>query len=146
MACNHTLARAELQTELILRNPDWALLDARVTPDGDVDLQARDFSSFEVPPCPRCAGVLKPDVVFFGEAVPRERIEAAYASVARADAMLVVGSSLMVYSGYRFATAAAAAGKPIAAINLGRTRADELFALKVTERCSDALALLASAA
>ncbi len=78
--------------------------------------------------------------MFFGEGVPRDRVERAFRGVQDADAMLVVGSSLMVYSGYRFAQAAADAGKPIAAVNLGRTRADHLLALKVSQSCSEALA------
>jgi NAD-dependent SIR2 family protein deacetylase len=81
-------------------------------------------------------------VVFFGETVPRERVDRANAGLMAADAVLVVGSSLMVYSGYRFARAAAHAGKPIAAVNLGRTRADDLLTLKVGARCADALAFL----
>ena len=85
---------------------------------------------------------LKPDVVFFGEGVPGDRVRHAMAALEAADAMLVVGSSLMVYSGYRFATAMADAGKPIAAVNLGRTRADDLLELKVTDRCADALSFL----
>jgi NAD-dependent SIR2 family protein deacetylase len=145
MQCAHRLPRAVLQTELQARNPQWAALDARVAPDGDVDLVADDFSSFDVPPCPVCGGVLKPDVVFFGESVPRERVEVAMHSARSADAMLVVGSSLMVYSGYRFAEAAAAAGRPIAALNLGRTRADHLLALKVSAPCAAALDAVVSA-
>jgi NAD-dependent SIR2 family protein deacetylase len=121
-------------------NPGWIGRDARVGPDGDVDLDASDFDVFGVPDCARCGGILKPDVVFFGEAVPRERVEAAYKGLQRADAVLVVGSSLMVYSGYRFVQAAAEAGKPIAAVNLGRTRADPLLTLKVDSRCAEALA------
>jgi NAD-dependent SIR2 family protein deacetylase len=101
-----------------------------------------DFSSFHVPDCPACAGILKPDVVFFGESVPAERVSAAMTSLAHADAVLVVGTSLMVYSGYRFVHAAAQSGKPIAAINLGRTRADSLLSLKVIDSCSAALAFL----
>jgi NAD-dependent SIR2 family protein deacetylase len=86
--------------------------------------------------------MLKPDVVFYGESVPRARVDAAMLGVQRADAMLVVGTSLMVYSGYRFAQAAAQAGKPIATVNLGRTRADDLLALKVAQPCSVALGFL----
>ncbi|HXR89791.1 MAG TPA: Sir2 family NAD-dependent protein deacetylase, partial [Steroidobacteraceae bacterium] len=108
----------------------------------DADLVIKDFSSFHVPHCPACAGILKPDVVFFGESVPAERVSAAMTRLAHADAVLVVGTSLMVYSGYRFVHAAAQSGKPIAAINLGRTRADSLLSLKVTESCSAALAFL----
>jgi len=89
--------------------------------------------------CPVCQGILKPDVVFFGEAVPRERVAAAFAGVQSADALLVIGSSLMVYSGYRFAEAAAAAGKPVVAVNRGRTRADHLLALKLQADCAQVL-------
>lgn len=117
----------------------------RDAPDGDADLEGIDFSGFEVPPCPLCAGILKPHVVFFGESVPPQRVDAAMRALERADAMLVVGSSLMVYSGYRFAEAAARAGIQVAAVNLGRTRADDLLALKVEQPCTRALAsLLAS--
>jgi NAD-dependent SIR2 family protein deacetylase len=133
MQCAHTLPRAELQQRLLADNPEWATIEGRVAPDGDVDIEGRDYSAFIVPDCPRCGGILKPDVVFFGENVPRERVERAFEGVANADALLVVGTSLMVYSGYRFAEAAAAAGKPIAAVNLGKTRADHLLALKVSE-------------
>lgn len=142
MTCGMHSPREELQDELIRRNPAWSDFDAREAPDGDADLNRPDFSSFDIPPCDYCGGILKPDVVFFGESVPRDRVEAAMQAVQSADAMLVVGSSLMVYSGYRFAQAAADAGKPIAAINLGRTRADELLTLKVTQRCSTALSFL----
>jgi NAD-dependent SIR2 family protein deacetylase len=92
-----------------------------------------------------CGGLLKPDVVFFGESVPAERVQRAMLAVERSDAMLVVGSSLMVYSGYRFVRAMASAGKPIAAINLGRTRADDLLAFKVADSCTEALRFLLSA-
>jgi NAD-dependent SIR2 family protein deacetylase len=101
-----------------------------------------DFSSFQVPACPACGGVLKPDVVFFGESVPRERVATVHDHLQRADAVLVVGSSLMVYSGFRFVQAAAQAGLPIAALNRGLTRADALLSLKVDESCADALAFL----
>ena len=86
--------------------------------------------------------MLKPDVVFFGENVPRDRVDAACRHLDEADAMLIVGSSLMVYSGFRFAQMAADAGKPIAAVNLGRTRADALLALKVEQAGEAARAFL----
>jgi NAD-dependent SIR2 family protein deacetylase len=139
MSCGLTLRRAELQLQLLAGNPDWAGLEGRVAPDGDVDIEGHDFASFSVPDCTRCGGILKPDVVFFGENVPRERAQRAFEGIANADALLVVGSSLMVYSGYRFAEAAAAAGKPIVAINLGRTRADHLLTLKVSAPAGEAL-------
>jgi NAD-dependent SIR2 family protein deacetylase len=97
---------------------------------------------FVVPTCNACSGMLKPDVVFFGESVPRDRVDAARAALESADAMLVVGSSLMIYSGYRFCEWSVGMGKPIAAVNLGRTRADALLALKIEHRCGDALSAL----
>jgi len=130
MQCEHSLPRAGLQKRMLADNPTWSEAQALAAPDGDVDIE-RDFGQFVVPDCPQCAGILKPDVVFFGEPVPRERVARAFDAVAKADALLVVGTSLMVYSGFRFAEAAASAGKPIAAVNLGRTRADHLFALKI---------------
>jgi NAD-dependent SIR2 family protein deacetylase len=139
MACDARIAREDLQNELLRLNPDWERLDARDAPDGDADLESRDFSTFNVPPCERCGGILKPDVVFFGESVPKDRVDTAMLHVEQADAMLVVGSSLMVYSGYRFVEAAARHGKPIAAVNLGRTRADDLLTLKVEQSCAAAL-------
>lgn len=141
MGCAHALPRALLQDELLERNPEFADLTADDAPDGDADLEAVDFSVFDVPSC-ACGGILKPDVVFFGEGVPRERVANAMDALARADAMLVIGSSLMVFSGFRFARAAAEAGKPIAAINIGRTRADDLLSLKVSAPCAQALASL----
>ena len=140
LSCAGTSARAALQSELLARNPEWASLSASAAPDGDAALEGQDFSRFDVPACHHCGGVLKPDVVFFGESVPSARVETAMAHLQASAGVLVVGSSLMVLSGYRFVRAAAAAGKPIAAINLGRTRADDLLTLKVSECCAHALA------
>ena len=142
MSCESRVPRERVQTDLALRNPTFASLAAVEAPDGDADLEGVDFAAFDVPSCEECGGVLKPDVVFFGESVPRDRVSRAMAALERSDAMFVVGSSLMVYSGYRFAKRMAELGKPIAAVNLGKTRADELLALKVAERCADALAFL----
>ena len=141
MDCGRRSPRVELQDELGRLNPDWLDLDATEAPDGDADLEGADFSSFVIPPC-RCGGVLKPDVVFFGENVPRDRVDAAFGHLDKSDAMLIVGSSLMVYSGFRFAERAASLGKPVAAVNLGRTRADALLAFKAEEPCESALAFL----
>jgi NAD-dependent SIR2 family protein deacetylase len=142
LRCDTRLPRAVLQEDLVRCNPQFAALDAADAPDGDALLDGIDFSSFHVPSCENCGGLLKPDVVFFGESVPTERVRQAMDALALADAMLVVGSSLMVYSGYRFAAAMARVGKPIAAVNLGRTRADDLLALKVVAPCAEALAFL----
>ena len=142
LACGHRMPRTDFQAELVRLNPAWANLDAADAPDGDADLDGQEFSSFQVPSCPHCGGLLKPDVVFFGENVPRERVDAGMQALHDADAMLVIGSSLMVYSGYRFAHAAARAGKPIAAVNMGHTRADPLLSLKIEQPCAQALAFL----
>jgi NAD-dependent SIR2 family protein deacetylase len=142
LGCGRRTARAALQQEMERRTPAFAALDAAEAPDGDADLESMAFGRFDVPDCDSCGGLLKPDAVFFGEGVPRERVHQAMAALDAADAMFVVASSLMVYSGYRFARAAADARKPIAAVNLGRTRADDLLTLKVEARCADALARL----
>jgi NAD-dependent SIR2 family protein deacetylase len=142
MGCGARTPREGFQSALGRMNKDWLELDAVDAPDGDADLEGMDFSSFEVPPCRSCGGVLKPDVVFFGENVPRDVVATAQDHLSQADAMLIVGSSLMVYSGFRFAQAAARREIPIAAVNLGRTRADDLLTLKVEDRCEAALAFL----
>ena len=142
MACAATVARADFQEQLVQLNATWADLDAAALPDGDADLDQADFSDFVVPCCDACGGMLKPDVVFYGETVPRDQVAAAHSQLEEADAMLIVGSSLMVYSGFRFALAAARRGIPIAAVNLGRTRADDLLALKIEQRCETALSFL----
>ncbi len=146
MSCRHTSTRAAWQLHLEDLNARWTLLDARVAPDGDADLDGLDFSGFVVPDCPRCGGVVKPDVVFFGESVPPWRHTQAMAALSRSDAMLVIGSSLMVHSGYRYALAAERLGLPVAAVNLGRTRADHLLALKVSAAAGPTLAALAALA
>jgi NAD-dependent SIR2 family protein deacetylase len=142
MGCDRKIGRDEFQDELTRLNAGWLDLDAADAPDGDADLAVHDFSSFTVPACRHCGGVLKPDVVFFGESVPRGFVDAATEHLHQADGMLIVGSSLMVYSGFRFVQMAARAGLPIAAVNLGRTRADEMLALKVEETCETALGFL----
>jgi NAD-dependent SIR2 family protein deacetylase len=149
LECGAAVARADIQELLRSWNRDFAAAlgapaAAGARPDGDAQVEA-DFSTFRVPDCPACGGILKPAVVFFGENVPRPRVEKALRALAAADALLVVGSSLMVFSGYRFCLAARAMGKPIAAVNLGRTRADELLDLKAVADCGEALMALADA-
>jgi len=141
--CRIGYRRDAFQAELLARNPDWRDVDVDIAPDGDADLENVDFERFRVPPCPCCGGVLKPDVVFFGESVPKPRVARAMRALQSADAMLAVGTSMMVYSGFRFARAAARAGKPIAIVNRGRTRADELAALKIETSCAPLLEALA---
>ena len=142
--CGTRHARSTIQQTLEADNP--ALLDVVAEPaaDGDAHLEWHDLGGFRIPACPNCGGQLKPSVVFFGENVPRATVDDATRALEAADAMLVVGSSLMVYSGYRFCVWAQKMGKPIAAINLGRTRADPLLALKVAAPCAETLTALAA--
>jgi NAD-dependent SIR2 family protein deacetylase len=130
LGCGDRTSRDGLQAAMADANPDW---DARAAaaPDGDADVDGAAIASFTPPRCDRCGGLLKPDVVFFGENVPPPRYEAARDALSGAVALLVAGSSLMVYSGFRFVRQAHEAGLPIAIVNRGRTRGDELAELKV---------------
>jgi NAD-dependent SIR2 family protein deacetylase len=141
LGCRTKLARAALQTAMQDANPAFAGATASVAPDGDADADL-DFEAFAVPQCADCGGMLKPDVVFFGDGVPRPRVEAAFDALDRADALLIVGSSLMAYSGYRFCERARELRKPVVAINRGRTRADDLLRLKIDADCVPTLAAL----
>jgi NAD-dependent SIR2 family protein deacetylase len=141
LRCAQRQPRDTVQRWFADRNPAWMSRDAEMAPDGDVLLEA-DFSSFALVDCPHCGGVLKPDVVYFGEPVPPQRVEQAYQWIASSDALFVVGSSLMVYSGYRFVLAAKAAGKPIFALNLGRTRGDAELSAKAEADCGAGLSLI----
>jgi NAD-dependent SIR2 family protein deacetylase len=130
LSCGARTSRSTLQDSIAAANPGWEAVPA-AAPDGDADIDAAAIDSFAAPTCEACGGLLKPDVVFFGENVPRERYDDAREALARADALLVAGSSLMVYSGFRFVGLAQEAGLPIAIVNRGRTRGDDLAELKV---------------
>jgi NAD-dependent SIR2 family protein deacetylase len=143
--CGVVAPREPLQARLADENPMFADRVAQIAPDGDAYLEDIDFTSFKVPGCASCAGTLKPDVVFFGEGVPKNRVDAAIGALPGADALLVLGSSLMVYSGFRFCRLARERGMPIAAVNLGRTRADDLIDLKVEAPCESVLPVLVEA-
>lgn len=159
LACGDRTSRTEMQSRLEAANPEW-LGDARgrgetegraagataePAPDGDVELGDVAYDAFEVPGCLGCGGVLKPDVVFFGENVPKERVQESWAMLEGADALLVVGSSLTVYSGRRFVYGAVERGLPIAVVNLGPTRADEHAVTKVEGRLGEVIPQLAAA-
>lgn len=135
LECDSRTDRDAFQQRLRDANPCWNVSRARIAPDGDADLEGLDFDTFEIPACEVCGGLLKPDVVFYGESVPRETTAAALAAVESADGVLVVGSSLMVWSSFRLVRAAAARGIPVVAVNRGRTRGDALFAFKCEEEC-----------
>lgn len=144
--CGHTMSRAALAELLEAANPGFleraeSVGGIAVAPDADAVIG--DTSTFRIVDCPVCGGMLKPDIVYFGESVPKERVERAFATVDAADALLVAGSSLTVFSGYRFVRHAAARDMPIAIINRGPTRGDELATVKLDNGCSPMLALLA---
>ena len=143
--CRQLHPRATVQDWIAAVNPGIAPGPAVAAPDGDADLPD-DSAGFAVPACPACGGMLKPDVVFFGDSVPRERVQAVTEAIDAASGLLVVGSSLMVYSGFRFAEHAHRSGKPVIAVNLGRTRADHLLAAKAEQDCDSFLATLCAVA
>jgi NAD-dependent SIR2 family protein deacetylase len=137
--CGAVIERVSMQQQLLKRNPALADLTAQIAADGDAHLNDFDTCKVDLPACASCGGILKPQVVFFGESVPAARVESCFHALASADAMLVVGSSLMVYSGFRFVRAAHNAGIPVAAINRGKTRADEILSFKIRQDCATAL-------
>jgi NAD-dependent SIR2 family protein deacetylase len=143
--CGGREARADLQSRLLAMNPGFASRGAELAPDGDAELPAALVDAFVVADCTDCGGVLKPEVVFFGGSVARDVVDAACALVDEAEALLVVGSSLEVYSGYRFVRRAAERAMPVAIVNLGPTRGDALAALRWDERAGAALPALAAA-
>jgi NAD-dependent SIR2 family protein deacetylase len=145
LSCRRTSSRAGLADRMAAANPGYAEqhADAAIRPDGDVDLD--DTSSFTVPDCSSCGGVLKPDVVFFGENVPPERVQHCYDAVDALtpdDVLLAVGSSLTVMSGFRFVRRAAKAGVPVVIVNRGATRGDDLATVRLHAGCSEFLTAL----
>jgi NAD-dependent SIR2 family protein deacetylase len=126
LRCGASSSRADLDARLATVNAGWRATVTAVNPDGDVDLPDEQLDGFTVVDCAACGGLLKPDVVYFGENVPQERVQASYDLVDAARALLVVGTTLTTFSGRRLVTRAARAGTPIAVVNQGPTRADEL--------------------
>jgi len=145
LSCGALTHRDALQRRLLRANPGWMDRAAEALPDGDADLPRAATTAFRVPSCRRCDGVLKPHVVFFGGAVPDARVDAAWTLLAGADALLVVGSSLTVYSGYRFVRGAYADGQAIGIVNLGATRGDAQASVCVEGSTGTVLPALADA-
>jgi NAD-dependent SIR2 family protein deacetylase len=141
MGCGERISREDVQAWLRQKNPHVLDIPASPAPDGDAEL-AVDLAKMRVPVCDHCGSMLKPDVVFFGESVPAARVQQAYELVDDAAAVLVVGSSLMVYSSYRFIRRARQRELPMAAVNQGKTRADDWWQLKVTQDCGTVLSQL----
>ena len=139
LACGERFPRASVQHWLAAANPEFTAGATRPAPDGDAQFPDAAAADFRIPGCPSCSGTLKPDVVFFGDSVPRERVAAAKQSIDAARALLVVGSSLMVYSGFRLVDHARQRGLLVVAINQGVTRADHLLDLKIEAECGEVL-------
>ncbi|PBC70651.1 NAD-dependent SIR2 family protein deacetylase [Streptomyces sp. TLI_235] len=142
--CGRTSSRLELDRRLTGLNPGFRDTGSRINPDGDVELPDAMVHGFRVAPCAVCGGVLKPDVVFFGESVPKDRVQRCFDLVDAARALLVLGSSLTVMSGLRFVRHAARTGKPVAIVNQGATRGDEFAAATVAAPLGETLAALAA--
>jgi NAD+-dependent protein deacetylase sirtuin 4 len=145
LACGGLEPRDALQERLLALNPGWDGTRALAAPDGDAELPAAMIEGFRVAGCLRCSGVLKPKVVFFGENVPAEVTADAWSLFSEGEVLLVVGSSLTVFSGYRFVRRAAQHGVPVALVNLGPTRGDPLATLRVDDRVEAVLPALAAA-
>lgn len=146
LSCGESMSRAELAEKLDALNPGFterieAIGGLAVAPDADAVVA--DTASFRYLDCASCGGMLKPDIVYFGESVPKDVVQQAFSLVEDADALLVAGSSLTVFSGYRFVRHAAARGIPVAIVNRGPTRGDELATVKVQAGCSELLTLVA---
>jgi NAD-dependent SIR2 family protein deacetylase len=140
--CDARHSRAAVQDWLQTANPQFMSRGGALLADGDAELGDEALDEFAVPRCSACGGTLKPDVVFFGESVPRRIVDAALQALERASAVLIVGSSVMVYSSFRFCRAAHANRKPIVAVNRGATRADDLLDFKVAADCATTLRAL----
>ncbi len=139
LSCNLILERSELQARLLAANPEWQVADGEIAPDGDAELDASRVENFQIADCPNCNGMLKPDVVFFGESVSKTIVAQAFALLDAAELVLVVGSSLAVFSGYRFVRRAEQLEMPISIVNLGESRGDAKATLRLQGRAGDVL-------
>jgi NAD-dependent SIR2 family protein deacetylase len=141
MACGASQSRKTLQSWLEQNNPDYVELSGHLGPDGDAEIDDLDYSHLMVPPCEKCGGILKPDAVFYGDSVPKQRLAKVEELMQKAQGLVVIGSSLTVFSGYRFCLWAQGQGKPIVILNEGQTRADQMATINYRGPCSPALQL-----
>ncbi len=143
--CGVRTSRHAIQKRLLAMNPGWTQQAAELAPDGDADLPRSATQSFRIPSCRACDGVLKPNVVFFGESTAPSPVDRAWALLEESDSLLVVGSSLSVYSGYRFVRGAAQNGQPVGIVNLGKTRGTPLAQVHVDGKTGEVLPSLVRA-
>ena len=137
--CDQRICRYYLQDILDHMNPNMTVTTQMIRPDGDVDLSQEQVDGFNFPSCENCGGILKPDIIFFGDNVPRQIVESVKYNVKHSDSLLVLGSTLTTFSGYRIVLQAKNAGLPIAILNIGKTRADNFADIKINGRCGDVL-------
>ena len=137
--CNAVTPRDQIQNWLESKNAFVNDFDFELRPDGDASLESDDFSFFKVPDCPKCGGFIKPNVVFFGGAVPKNITEECLNRVMSSDGVLIIGTSMMAFSGFRIVRVAHERGLPIASLNLGITRADEMVTLNIKADCVEVL-------
>ena len=139
LGCQEVSSRHELQHRIHKLNPGWSATPHGAAPDGDTFVDDDQIQDFNVPTCLSCGGILKPQVVFFGDSVPKKTVWSIFDRLDECDAVLVIGTSLEVYSSYRFVRAAWEQNKPIAILNIGPTRANRLTALKFSAVCGEVL-------
>ena len=142
LGCGAICPRDQVQRAILRDNQGWHLLSARKTPDGDAVLPRTLIDTFVRPVCSVCGSDLKPDVVFFGDSVPADTIQGAWRMFEKARVLLVLGSSLTVYSGFRFAERASRQQIPVAIVNMGPTRADSIAAIKIEAALGETLSRL----
>ncbi|XP_069698982.1 NAD-dependent protein deacylase Sirt4 [Periplaneta americana] len=142
LGCDNKIDRQHLQSLLEERNPHIKATSTMIRPDGDVDISQDDVRGFQVPSCSQCGGILKPDIVFFGDNVPQQRVEAVKREVEHCDALLVLGSSLTVFSSYRIILQASELKRKIAIVNIGPTRGDKHAHIKIDTKCGDIVSRL----
>lgn len=145
LGCGERTSRASVQQRLAVVNEGWHAPSAVINPDGDANVDGSALDGFTMVDCAACGGILKPDVVYFGERVPATAVAHAQSAVADGQTLLILGSSLHVYSGRRFALQAAKAGIPIAIINVGPTRADDIATVRIDAPLGQTLTALATA-
>ncbi|EZA53754.1 NAD-dependent protein deacylase Sirt4 isoform X3 [Ooceraea biroi] len=137
--CDYKLCRYELQEIFRILNPSMTATTQMIRPDGDVELTQAQVEDFNIPDCDKCGGILKPDIVFFGDNVRRDIVQNVKANVENSDALLILGTTLTTFSAYRIVLQAVDIKKSIAIVNIGKTRADKLAHLRVEGRCGDIL-------
>jgi NAD+-dependent protein deacetylase sirtuin 4 len=137
LSCEYRIPRHDFQMVLNQLNPNLVDNSTMMRPDGDVELPVEAVKEFQIPPCPDCGGDLKPEIVFFGDNVPKDRILKIVRMINESDGVLVLGSSLTVFSGYRIVLQAKEVGLPVAIVCIGKTRADDKVDLKISAKCGD---------